>query len=240
MTIPLFLAMTGAEMQKNGPFPPNIAWMACHFSPYGTGISNVPEELPPNSMIILNDRTPVCGHDPERVAEQMAQLAEQLCAEAILLDFQRPDVPETAAIAALAVQRCSCPVGVTEYYAHDLDCPMFVSPVPPHIPLAQHLAPWQGREVWLEAALDGAEIIVSPEGSTYTTCPFPAPAEIGHWDAQLHCHYEIVTAAEQIRFRLFRTDEDLVKLLDAAGQMGVTRAIGLYQELGDEKRERTK
>lgn len=232
MAIPLFLAMTGAEMQKNGPFPPNIAWMACHFSPYATGISNAPKELPDGSMIILNDRTPVCGHDPERVAEQMAQLAEQVHADAILLDFQRPDVAETAAVAALVIQRCSCPVGVTEYYAHDLDCPVFLSPAPPQIPLADYLAPWQGREIWLEAALDGTEIVVRPEGSTCTPCPYPAPAEQSHLDEQLYCHYEILAAPEQIQFRLFRTAENLAALLDAAGQMGVTRAVGLYQELG--------
>lgn len=232
MAIPLFLAMTGAELQKNGPFPSNIAWMACHFSAYGTGISNAPEDLEPGSMVILNDRTPICGHDPERVADQMAQLAERVHAGAILLDFQRPDMPEAAAIASLVVQRCPCPVGVTEYYAHNLDCPVFLSPVPPHVPLAQHLEAWQGREVWLEIALDGTEILVSPEGCTYTPCPFSTPAERSHLDAQLHCHYEIVTAPEQICFRLFRTVEDLDSLVDAAAQMGVTRAVGLYQELG--------
>ena len=231
MAIPLFLAMTGAEMQKNGPFPPNIAWMACHFSPYGTGISNIPEVLPNGSMIILNDRTPVCGHDPERVAEQMLQLVEQFRAEAILLDFQRPDVAETAAIASRIVQQCTCPVGVTEYYAREWKCPVFLSPVPPHIPLDEYLAPWQGREIWLEAALDGTEIVVKPEGSTSTACPYPAPAEHSHWDERLHCHYEITTTSEQVRFRLYRTGENLAQLLDAAGLMGVTRAVGLYQEL---------
>ena len=72
--------------------------MACHFSAYSTGISNAPECLPKGSVLILNDRMSIQGHDPELVASQLAQLTEKLKPDAILLDFQRRDNAQTSAI----------------------------------------------------------------------------------------------------------------------------------------------
>ena len=78
MPLPIYLAMTAAEFRQNPAISGKIGWMACHFSPYGTGLSNCPTELPPGSMLILNDRTPVCGHDPALIAAQLAEMATQL------------------------------------------------------------------------------------------------------------------------------------------------------------------
>ena len=72
-----YLAMTAGEMSGSEFFSFPVAWMACHFSPYGTGITNRPRALPPGSMLILNDRMPVCGHDPERVARQLEETAQR-------------------------------------------------------------------------------------------------------------------------------------------------------------------
>ena len=47
MAITPFLAMTAAEFRKKEDLPDKIAWMACHFSPYGLGLSNLPQRLPP-------------------------------------------------------------------------------------------------------------------------------------------------------------------------------------------------
>lgn len=233
MAIPLFLAMTGAEFSKNQDLPPKLCWMACHFSAYGTGLSNMPKSLPQGSMIIINDRIPVCGHDPVLIGQQLSQLAEEMKCSAVLLDFQRPDVPETAEIAKVIVDKSPCPVGITEYYARELDCPVFLPPAPPHISLAEYLAPWQGREIWLEAALDGIGIVVTPEGSRNTPLYAPETSDICHHNADLHCHYDIGVDKERISFRLYRTLEDLHSLLTAGEQLGVTRAVGLYQELKD-------
>ncbi len=230
MAIPLYFGMTGAEMGEKRDFPGKIAWMACHFSPYGTGLSNIPQTLPEGSMMILNDRTPVCGHDPKLVAEQMAQIVDAHKCCAVLLDLQREGVSETAAIAKAVADALPCPVGVTEYYARELDCPVFLSPVPPHILPAEHLSPWQGREIWLEAALEGVEMIVTADGSSVT--PLRDAATPVHAEPGLFCHYDILAESDRIRFRLFRTPEDLFSLLDAVTPYGVTRAVGLYQELG--------
>ena len=99
MALPLYLALTMAEFHNCSRLPEHAAWMACHYSPYGLGLSNLPRELPERGMLILNDRTPAQGHDPERILRQLTELAEILHYKYILLDFQRPDSPENAAVA---------------------------------------------------------------------------------------------------------------------------------------------
>ena len=66
-----YLAMTPAEFNSVSQPPPDFAYMACHFSPYGTGLGNLPTVLPPESLLILNDRTPIHGHDPQRIFDQL-------------------------------------------------------------------------------------------------------------------------------------------------------------------------
>ena len=205
--------------------------MACHFSPYGTGLTNLPEAIPPGSMVIVNDRTPVCGHDPELIIRQLSALMEAKQCSSVLLDFQRPGEPQTAAIAEALVKELPCPVGISEPYASALSCPIFLPPVPPNMLLADYIVPWQDREIWLEAALDAAMITVTADGSTITPLPTADPAEKCHLDSDLHSHYHIEPGSEQIRFVLYRTREDLTALLTAAEGTNITQAIGLYQEL---------
>lgn len=232
MAIPLFLAITGWEISKNAELPPNIAWMACHFSPYGTGLTNLPGSIPPGCMIIVNDRTPVCGHDPLLIAAQLAAVVEETQCSGVLLDFQRSDEPETAAIAEVLVRELACPVGVSQFYAENLPCPVFLPPVPPHIPVEAYLTPWQDREIWLECALDGTEITVTADGSSVSSLSCPEPQGYRHRDAQLCCHYEIEVTEKQALFRIGRTCDDLQALLAMAERSNVTHAIGLFQELG--------
>ena len=230
MAIPLFLATTGHEISKIRELPPNIAWMACHFSPYGTGLTNLPPALPPGSMVIVNDRIPVCGHDPVLITRQLSDLVDASGCHSILLDFQRPDEPQTAAIVEALVHALPCPVGASAPYAQGLDCPVFLPPVPAHILLNDYLRPWQNRPVWLEAALNAVTVTVSAEGTTVSTSVPDFSKQIHH-DRDLHCHYSITTLQEQIQFHLFRTPEDLLSLLSVAEHLSVTQAIGLYQEL---------
>lgn len=228
MALPCYLAMTAAEIRLNSPLPPNPAWMACHFSSCGSGLSNLPEALPENAVVILDDAVPYSGHDPRRIVEQLRDIVHPT---GILLDFQRPGDAETEAVVQAVVSGLSCPVGVSECYAAGLRCPVFLPPLPLGTPLEPYLQPWKGRPVWLEAALDSAVITVTADGCQYDSTD--GTTDTGRFaDRLLHCHYQAEITADTIRFRLTRTPEDLAALLAEAEALGVERALGLYQELG--------
>lgn len=231
MAIVPYLAMTKAEFRANPAISHPVAWMACHFSPYGTGVSNLPRQLPQGSLLILNDRTSWWCHDSRLIAGQLAECAEQLHCRGLLLDFQRPGVPEERELAALLTRELPCPVCVSEIYAEGLSCPVFLSPVPLTQRLCDYLAPWKDREIWLEAALNCEEILLSEEGSTATS--LPCFQENGSFltEENLHCHYRISIDDSCARFTLTRTRDDLDALLTEAEDLGITTAVGLWQEL---------
>lgn len=233
MPLPVHLAMTAAQFQQPELLPSHPAWMACHFSCYGTGLSNCPEKLPDNTLLILNDRTPVWDHDPKVIVSQLRQIAERNKVPGILLDFQRKDVPQTAAIVKAVTEGLDCPVAVTESYAADLDCPVFLSPPPLHRPLKAYLEPWAGRQIWLEAALDCQQMTVTEEGCVITPIPPCISSDTSFLEENLFCRYKIDVNDNKIKFTLYRTPETLKALLAEAEKLGVSMAVGLYQELGD-------
>lgn len=230
MAFVLYLAMTAAEFHTESPLPCPTAWMACHFSPYGTALSNLPSELPKGSLLILNDRTPVFGHSPERIAQQLAETAEQFECSGILLDFQRPGEDQAHAIAA-AIASLPYPVAITPQYADGLECAVFLPPPPMTTPLKTYLAPWQGREIWLEAALEQQSVRVDRAGSKvhpWDGDSLPCP----HTDEVLHCTYRIEVHSDHIDFFLRRNEAQLQALLNEGAQLGISRFVGLYQQLG--------
>lgn len=231
MALPLYLALTAAEFQECSSLPESAAWMACHYSPYGLGLSNIPRHLPENAMLILNDRTPAQGHNPDLILRQLRDLWDAMRYKCILLDFQRPDSPENMAVAQALVSSAPCPTGVSALYAQDLECAVFLPPVPPHMPLEDYLTPWQGREIWLEAALGGEVIAVTDKGSAFSPMLSSKLPEAALEDPALHCHYQVRTYNDHINFTLWRTTEDLSALLRQAADLGVTLAVGLWQEL---------
>jgi hypothetical protein len=231
MAIAPFLAMTAAEMRNGSALPPKIAWMACHFSPYGTGLSNLSRELPPGSLLILDDITPPRGHDPILIAEQLTACAESFRCCGILLDFQRPNSPETAALAKQLSQVLPCPTAVSDCYAGNLSCPVFLPPLPPSVPLPAYLASWQGREIWLELGLDGEILTLTETGCNVTPLPCPDRDADGFTDEKLHCHYCIETKEKSASFTLWRTKNDMLELLEDAETLGISCTLGLYQEL---------
>ena len=231
MVLPLYLAMNASEMSAS-PLPAHFGWMACHFSSFGCGISNVPKDLPPGAMLILNDRIPCQGHSPDLVASQMVEAADRLGCESLLLDLQRPESPETETVVDAILSAAPCPVAVSEWYAAGRDCPVLLGPGPLHIPLAEYLAPWRDREIWLEAALIQECAVVTAEGTEFSRQFPPEGLEGGFCDEALCCHYHTHIEPDKITFRLFDTPESLVKKLELAAELGVKRAVGLYQELG--------
>lgn len=228
-----FLAMTAAEIREKSDLPKKIAWMACHFSPYGTGLSNLPRTLPPGSLLILDDITPIRGHDPQRILDQLLECTRALSCSGVLLDFQRPGIEETAALAEVLTQGLSCPVAVSHCYAEAGSSPVFLPPAPPSEPLEEHFAPWAGREVWLELSLEGEEVTVTEEGASFLSLPYPAYFEEGFVDEKLCCHYRCIPLEEKIKFLLWRTKEDLNDLINQAKAFGITTTVGLYQEFSN-------
>lgn len=225
MKIVPYLAMTAAEFEKAAAFPERIAWMACHYSPYGTGLSNLPERLPPQSLLILNDRTPICGHDADLVAKQLGECAEKFSCAGILLDLQHSGSEDIVkAVAALP-----CPVAVTVPYAEVAPCAVFLPPPAPNVPLERHLQPWQSRDIWLEVATEETAVRVGADGSTVVArsalaCP--------HTDTRLHCRYGMEKSAQFVDFYLTRDTEQLHALMDDAVARGISVFVGLYQQLG--------
>ena len=232
MGITGYTAMTAAEFQNATQLPNRLAFMACHFSCYGTGLSNLPQQLPENTMIIVNDRTPVRGHDPAVIAGQLKALYEDLQPSCFLLDFQRPDNPETSAIAEKLVKAIPCPVGVSSLYAKDLDCPVFLPPPEIDVPLKSHLAPWAGREIWLETAEDHQVATVTETGCSFSSAE-PEETKDGYlFDGQVFCHYRAEYGPKAATVHLHRGKAALHTLLESAEALGVTLAVGLYQQLG--------
>lgn len=231
MAIRQYLAMTASEIAANSPLPPQIAWMACHFSPYGTGLSNRPDYLPKSSLLILNDRTPIHLHDPLRIACQLNSLLEQFSCTGLLLDFQRPGCGETGRLCTFLSDTLPFPVAVSSLYARYTDSPVFLPSLPCHIPLEKYIAPWRGREIWLELALDCQELLLTPQGCQIHSIPHQEATDSFHTDDRLYCRYHSQVTPTEAKFTLLRTREDLAKLVSQAEKLGVTTTVGLYQEL---------
>ncbi len=233
MGIPLYLAMTAAEMQSASKMPTYCGWMACQFSPYSEGISNIPTSLPAQSMVILNDRFPCQGHTPGLIADQLLNIVESFGCAYALLDFQRPVTPEGMAVVRSVAGALPCPVGVSVDYSKELTCcPVFLPPCPLHQPLDTYLKPWEHREIWLEAGLFQQIHTITKEGACYTSQFPPCPIPKGFFDHELCCRYHAELRENQIRFTLWDTPESLQKKLQKAHSLGVSKAVGLYQELG--------
>ena len=230
MPIALYLAMTAAEMASYPQLPNHVAWMACHFSSSGQGLSNFPQTLPQRSILIVDDHLPFQDHSAETILRQLSDVAERFDLSGILLDFQRPSVPQVQSLTSMLVSQLPCPVVAPPCYAPN-NAPVFLSPCPANCRMEHHLAPCLDRPIWLEAAADGLEVTVTNLGTTQRLPFAQRYEELPYKDDALHCHYRIHLQDNAVRFSLQRTREDLQALLEEAEYLGVTRAIGLWQEL---------
>lgn len=232
MGIPCYLAMTAAEFSVCSSVPERIAWMACHFSPYGNGLSNLPAHLPPDSLIILNDQTPISRHDPAQILQQLSELCRKLQPAGILMDLQRPGQEEAAALAEYLCGALPCPVCVSDLYAAPLDCPVFLSPVPPDQPIAKYIAPWRGREIWLDIACSFLHLHITGNGCRILENVQENFASFPMYDPELFCHYGIFTD-DSVHFCLKRTADDLRGLLQDGARFGITKGVGLWQDFSE-------
>ena len=218
MALPFYLAMTLEEMEEADTLPPCAAWMAWQGA--------LPTALPPNAMLILTDRLPC--RDPDRLAAEI----KALNCGSILLDFEHAPEPETMGIASALSKALSCPVAAPPGFSVDPDCPVFLPPCPLHVPLADYLRPWQGRDIWLDVTAQQQIITVTQSGTRYGPTA-PADRQDGGWpDEVLQCRCISEMSEDAVRFILFDTPDTLKAKLNRAETLGISRAVGLYQELG--------
>lgn len=231
MAIPICLAMTAAEFLCCQNLPSSVGWMACHFSSSGSGLSNLPSALPQNSILMVDDHIPFCGHDPETIARQLTEMARNFHLQVIILDFQREAEPATRALAALLHRQLPCSVVITPDYAPP-DAPILLPPCPLNTPLQKHIADDTGREIWLEIALEGLVMCIDKAGCHTSPVPYTDSKNFPHWDKEICCHYTITPSQNSVSFHLQRSRADLQKLLEIAPSLGIVHAIGLWQEFG--------
>lgn len=228
MEIPHYLAMTAAEIQKAERLPEKMAWMACHFSPYSTGLTNIPEKLPKDSLLIVNDRTPIHGHDPVRVADELNAVCKALQCAGILLDFQNTPCEESLHLAQYLTEHIEQPLGVAAPYWCK-GAAVFLPCLPTNQMLSDYLENWSGEKVWLETALIGQDITLSANGADFRSAF--GVLEGGFEDTSLHCHYRIEDSEDRVILHTWRNRDDLAKLIAEAADCGVLCCVGLYQEL---------
>jgi hypothetical protein len=225
MANPPYLAMTAAEFSCCNDLPPRLAWMACHFSVYGRGISNVPRALPKGSMLILNDRIEPVGIDPELVARQLHDVVENLECGGLLLDFQRPGSDLTAAVATAICDSPPCPVAVSSWYSADLNCAVFLPPPSLRQNPDAYFVPWSNREVWLEVYDQWETADVREDGVQFDTQPLSVHNELPHFDTELNCRYGLQIRKDHALFTLRRGMEQW-----ETTKYPITNLVALWQD----------
>ena len=175
--------------------------------------------------MILDDSSPIQGHDPERIREELAALAEAHRVAAVLLDFQRPGAGEMVSVLS---EGLPCPGAVSALYGMMTQGPVLLPPVPPFRLLGEHIRDWHGRELWLELSPEGSEVRLDEDGPHAEPWWPEGPLPFRH--GALKCRYRTELLPGAAIFRGCRTAEDLDELLGEAERLGVTAALGLWAE----------
>lgn len=219
-----YLAMTATEFHGVRHAEP-IAWMSCRFSSHNTGLCNLPQSLPPDSLILLDDSDPIEHHDPDRVVSQLQQLCRTHAPAGMVLDLQRPKTKATQNMVRAISKSLPCPVAVTEQYGDITSGPVLVS-APIHLSLKQVIASWKNRQVWVDLPF-GMQTVLGTDISPVMPLE---DGEFPYYDKFLHCRYRTASTPQGIQFTLCRTRQMLSPLLQEADRLGIGKAIGLYQE----------
>lgn len=233
MGIKGYLAMTAAEFLQSKPLLPP-AWMSCHFSPWGENLTNFPQSLPQGSILIIDDSMPPTHHDALQIVKQLEDQCARLQPDCILLDFQRPNDPKTQEIVEAIVLALCYRVGVSQLYAGQLSCPVLLECPAPGTSLETAAATFAGRELWLEIAPEGRTMILTEEGCKVSPASLDRLDSPFFFDAETSSNYHWHLEENKAIFHIQRDPSCLKKLLLQADALGFTRAVGLYQQLGED------
>lgn len=224
-----FSAVTPFEMAQY--MPENLAYMGCHFSHSGPGLTNFPTNLPPGSLLLVDDSIPILDHDPVFATKQLLETVEKFSISAVLLDFQKPPTDKSKEMAATIIRALPCLCAITASYTSYFNCPVFLPPPPLTAVVSDYLKPWLERGIFLELADETLQLTVTADGCTASTFMDPN-FHPQHYDERLFCHYRVDVTSNSVIFSLHRTKEALDQLSQAAITMGALGTVGLYQELG--------
>lgn len=229
MDIYCYPALSDDEL-KNARIVPDIyCRMGCHF--ISGGLTALPENLPRNSLLMIDDRIPLEKCNIAEVKNKLDRLTEEFRLAGILLDFQRSGSAESQALSIFLSKHMTVPVAVTEHYAQATSGPVFVCMPPAHQTIISSLEQWRGREIWLELATDRKTVIIDTEGCRVTESGDQAvitPSYCG----KRYSHYKIDFQGRAARFTFNRGIEDLKKIICDKKALGIKHTVGLYQELG--------
>ena len=94
------------------------------------------------------------------------------------------------------------------------------------------LYPHYAENAW-DNPISRAHFISTVNGAVQHILSRVSPTEPeGFHEPKLHCHYHIQLIDQKAEFTLYRTREDLDTLLEEAEALGISAAVGLWQELG--------
>lgn len=216
MEICRYLAMTRQEME-NFPVPQGFFPA---FLPWEPNLADLPERLPEETVLVLHDGFPIENPGP------ILEAVEKTGCSGVVLDFQKPG--QEAILNAL-VQKLPHPIAVSEPYAREVKGAVFLPPCPPDRPLDAHLAPWQGREIWLDVSPEVLVLTLTGDGCAAASSPRP-PDGPCFTDENLCCRYRCEVFPDKAVFTLWRDKPMLEAHIKQAQTLGVTKTIGLFQE----------
>lgn len=204
MGLPLYLAGFGMEIHSlSHPALLMLDWAA---------------PVPQGVLPVITDHRPLTEEGVDRLCLLAAGWDQAV------LDFEGPPTDLSTRLLRLL----PCPAAAPPGYG---DGPVFLPPAPLHVPLEDYLSPWQGREVWLEAALQKQTVTVTAAGTSISSTD-PSDLEEGFDCRELRCRFTQETREDRVVFTLFDTRESLKDKLGRAEELGVHAALGLYRELG--------
>ena len=201
MGLPHYLAMTPEEFTRIAPLPDKPAWMSCRFSPQDQHLIHIPSQLPAGSILIIDDAFDLIDPNLDEIIQSLKHLFPAL--HGVLLDFQKPNNEVIPQLAHILSQQLPCPVGLSSLYAKEWEGPVFLPPVPLHLPIEEHLAPYAHQELWLDTSPESEQIHVTSAGIHYSPTAVDKSAFL-HKDSILHCHYGIEIREDEICFHLYK------------------------------------